>query len=179
MKLKSEKGQAMVEFALLLPLFIVLTLGIMEIGWRTYQESIFKYCYVHASWDLTEQDIDGYIDDMDDENSDREYNEARIVAAIEKAMRQNNFWGLNMGNVTVENVSAKCYNTDENFSVPSWDGTPVDGISRTRWMELEADLTYQVPVLSIAGKIIFGTPINEIEGKIDCKRIVGAAHRTE
>lgn len=33
MKLKNEKGQAMVEFALVLPIFIVLLCGIIDFGW--------------------------------------------------------------------------------------------------------------------------------------------------
>ena len=36
--LKSEKGQAMVEFALVLPLLLILLCGIIDFGWLYYNQ---------------------------------------------------------------------------------------------------------------------------------------------
>lgn len=37
-RLKNEKGQAMVEFALLLPILLILLLGIIDFGWLFYNQ---------------------------------------------------------------------------------------------------------------------------------------------
>ena len=37
-RLKNEKGQAMVEFALLLPILLILLMGIIDFGWLFYNQ---------------------------------------------------------------------------------------------------------------------------------------------
>ncbi len=43
-KLKSEKGQAMLEFALILPILLILVCGIIDFGWIFYNQSELNNC---------------------------------------------------------------------------------------------------------------------------------------
>lgn len=65
--IKNEKGQAIVETALVLPLLLLLLCGIIEIGWVSYNKLTLSYCsregarygIVHAAdADVVQQVID-------------------------------------------------------------------------------------------------------------------------
>lgn len=43
-KMKSEKGQAMLEFALILPILLALVCGIIDFGWIFYHQSELNNC---------------------------------------------------------------------------------------------------------------------------------------
>lgn len=60
-KLRGEKGQAMIEFALILPLFVVFMLFIMDVGWITYQKVLFNYTSRHITWELKLSSYDDWV----------------------------------------------------------------------------------------------------------------------
>lgn len=43
-KMKKEKGQAMLEFALILPILLILVCGIIDFGWLFYNQSELNNC---------------------------------------------------------------------------------------------------------------------------------------
>lgn len=49
---KEEKGQAMVEYALVLPIFLLILLFIIDVGWIGYQKIMFDYTCRNSAWDL-------------------------------------------------------------------------------------------------------------------------------
>lgn len=49
---KNERGQGMVEFSLVFPMFIFICLFIIEVGWIAYNYISFDYNYRVASWEI-------------------------------------------------------------------------------------------------------------------------------
>lgn len=52
LKCKKEAGQAMVEFALVFPLFLLLLCGVIDFGWFGYQQLLFDSAYQITAWDF-------------------------------------------------------------------------------------------------------------------------------
>ena len=57
-KIKNEKGQTLVEFAIVLPIFIFLLFFIIDVAWVTFQTISFDYGYRQASWEISVDDPD-------------------------------------------------------------------------------------------------------------------------
>lgn len=58
---KGEKGQAMVEFALVFPLFIILVLFIIDVSWISYQKVMFSYTSRNVAWDFFDKNLDDWV----------------------------------------------------------------------------------------------------------------------
>ena len=54
---RAEGGQAMTEFALVMPLFLIMCLFVIDFGWIAYQKAAFDYSYMHASWEVVSTDL--------------------------------------------------------------------------------------------------------------------------
>ena len=50
--MKSEKGQILVEYAIVIPIFLLLLFAIIEIGWVGYQKVVLDYTFRKASWEF-------------------------------------------------------------------------------------------------------------------------------
>lgn len=48
-----EKGQALVEWAFVLPMFLLLFCAILDFGWYSYQRLMFESAYQMTAWDFT------------------------------------------------------------------------------------------------------------------------------
>ena len=57
LSLKQDNGQGMVEFALVFPIFIMIILFIIEVGWITYQQTVFDQSYQYSSWSVQASDF--------------------------------------------------------------------------------------------------------------------------
>lgn len=56
-----EKGQAMIEFALVFPLFIIFVFFIIDVGWISYQKVIFSYTTRNITWEFYDKQIDNWV----------------------------------------------------------------------------------------------------------------------
>lgn len=57
-RFKSEKGQAMVEFALILPILLLIICGIIDFGWMFYNQlSLDNACREGARYSVVNSDI--------------------------------------------------------------------------------------------------------------------------
>jgi hypothetical protein len=73
--------------------------------------------------------------------------------------------------ISVENATATLYNTETSFNVPG--RTPADivsAISRTRYMDLSADLSYDVSPLTFIGQLVFGDNVL-VKKHLECTRL--------
>lgn len=58
--LKKEKGQAMVEYAFIIPIFLMLLLVTIDFGWIIYQKNMFDYTCRHSAWEMDLESFDEY-----------------------------------------------------------------------------------------------------------------------
>lgn len=167
---RGEHGQAMTEFALVLPIFLIMCFFIIDFGWIAYQKAAFDYSYMHASWEVVGSDLSkhGSYEDKDSVSV------PGSEAAVADALSSNPFIGYDPANLTVTSASATLYNSVSKFSVPDRTGASSDADSVTRHLALKAELSYEVkPILGIA----IG-PIT-LTKSLDIDRIVGVEHRTK
>lgn len=176
--LKQDKGQAMVEFALVLPVFLVIILFIIEAGWMTYQQSVFDQSYQYSSWTIQASDL-GDSDPLESCPASAVYSGNTVSDPLVERIKEASFWGFIPENLTVSNAQAVMHNEEETFLVPG--RTPSDTVtatSRTRYMDLEATLSYDIYPLTFLGQQVFGTRVTK-EKKLSCNRIVATQHRSE
>lgn len=176
--MKKETGQGMVEFAIVFPIFFMMLLFIIEISWVTYQRSIFDQGYIYSGWSVTAGDLnDG--DPMEVIPSQSVYTGSIVADPIRNSVSQSSLWGFIPGNFSVTNAKAVLYNKQDEFDVPGRNPSDiVPAISRTRYMDLKAELSYQVYPLTFFGRQLFGNRIT-MRKELVCTRIVGSQHRSE
>jgi Flp pilus assembly protein TadG len=71
-KFKNEKGQAMVEFAFILPILLVIICGIIDFGWLFYNQYALnngaregaRFAVVNASFQNSEELIENKVDEI-------------------------------------------------------------------------------------------------------------------
>ena len=175
--MKGENGQGMVEFALVFPVFFTILLLIIEAGWLTYQQTMFDQSYQYSSWTLQASDL-GDVDTLEACPAKASYSGSTVSDPLLARIEEASLWGLMLKNITISNAQAELYNEEETFSVPG--RKPSDAVlatSRTRYMKINADVSYDIYPLTYLGKSIFGTRITK-EKKINCLRIVATQHRS-
>lgn len=167
---RAEGGQAMTEFALVMPLFLIMCLFVIDFGWIAYQKAAFDYSYMHASWEVVSTDLSKH-GSYEDKGS---VSVPGAQKAVAEAMSGNAFIGYDPANLSVSSASATLYNEVSTFSVPDRQGNPTDADSVTRHLALKAELSYQVkPIVGL----VFG-PLT-VTKNLDIDRVVGVEHRTK
>ena len=176
--LKQDKGQGMVEFALVFPIFIIIILFIIEIGWMTYQQTVFDQSYQYSSWSVQASDF-GDSDPLDTCPSSVVYSGNTVSDPLVERIKEASFWGFLSENLTVSDAQAVMKNEEKSFSVPGrTPGDTVTAISRTRYMDLKATLSYDIYPLTFLGRQVFGSRVTK-EKKLSCIRVVSTQHRSE
>lgn len=176
--LKGEKGQGMVEFALVFPVFIMILLLIIEVGWLTYQQTVFDQSYMYSSWTVQAADF-GDSDLLETCPSSAVYSGNTVSDALMTRIKDASFWGFIPSNLIINSAQAVLHNEEVTYLVPG--RTPADtamAVSRTRYMDLDANLSYDIYPLTYLGRQIFGTRVTK-EKKLSCSRIVATQHRSE
>ena len=172
----SESGQALVEFALTLPLFLAMVFFVIDFGWISYQEFAFEQGYMSAGWRITAGSV-GDVFPADENPSPATFSGAAVADPL-KVYIVNSAWGLIGSNLTVTNAQADFSNTTEHFTVPGRTGIPVQASSYTRSMRTVATIQYTINPLTFMGQLIFGSSVL-IEKDFECDRIVATAQRSE
>jgi hypothetical protein len=151
-KNRKESGQALVEYALVLPLFIIVLCAIIDCAWIGYQYISFDYSYREASWELS-------VDDSD-------------------VSQSHSLSGSQAAKVIIENMKATALGIDQaNLSVSNdaiiqlWSEIKTDQYPATqkgsyetkqnywRYMQIKAELTYKIHPLTPVGRTLFGGTI--------------------
>ena len=174
---KNDSGQALVEFAFALLLFIPILFFIIDFGWVTFQRSAFEHSYMQSSWAVSASDL-GDFDHLDEVPSLAVYSGTTVSDALLSHMRGSSP-GLIEGNLSISSAQAELYNEMDSFTVPGRSvGETISAVSRTRYMQLNARVSYAVSPLTYIGKLVFGDTFT-VEKEINCTRIVGTQHRSE
>ncbi|MFV0396274.1 MAG: TadE family protein [Coprobacillaceae bacterium] len=175
-----EEGQSLVEFALVFPLVFALMMFVFDFGWIAYQITVFQQGYLYSSWNVSAQEL-GDTNLIEEVPSINVYDDTdNIVSdALRDSLEESSYFGFETANFTIKNATATLYNEEEIFKVPGRiSGEVVDATNRTRYIELEADLSYDVYPATWFGEVLFGDKIIS-EKHVNTKRIVGSTHRSQ
>ncbi|MFM1515773.1 TadE/TadG family type IV pilus assembly protein [Helcococcus ovis] len=154
---KSEKGQGMVEFALVFPMFIFICLFIIEVGWIAYNYISFDYTYRVASWELRPK----Y------DNTSKQprglYN-GEVENLIYDKLKEN---GLSTSGIKITDASIS-------FSTKDEDVVTINNYtdkSRKYYMEIKGNMTKEVPLITPVGKMFMGSSF-PLTKKLDKLRLL-------
>lgn len=177
-KKKFESGQAMVEFAIILPILLLIIFFIIDFCWVGYQKATFEQGVIHAGWNITADSL-GDTDPLEDVPSKQTYSGSTVADPLLQGIQESSLWGLYTRRISVTGATATLYNVETNFNVPGRKpGDSVAAISRTRYMDLDADLSYEIYPLTFIGQMVFGRSI-QVEKHLDCTRVIATQHRSE
>lgn len=154
---KSEKGQGMVEFALVFPMFIFICLFIIEVGWIAYNYISFDYTYRVASWEIRPQ----Y--DRESKYPSPLYNH-NVEDLIYTKLKEN---GLSTSGIKITSASITFETKDE-------DVVTINGYtdkSRKYYMEIKGNMTKKVPLITPVGKMFMGSSF-PLTKKLDKLRLL-------
>ncbi len=162
---RRTSGQALVEFALVFPLFIMILFAIIDFGWMAYQKAAFDYSRIHTSWDYAGLDVGN--------PSSKTYDSARVQAAVKASIEKAPSIGFDKSELTVENAKVTISNVPSESTVPDRNLDPTKATKVTRQARLEATVKYNVkPIIGLLIKPV------EVTEKIDVTHVVGNQTRT-
>ena len=173
-----ESGQAILEFVLIFPVFLLILFGIIDFGWIGYQRMSFEYGYIQSSWYISAGDLNDY-DLLEDVPSENLYTGA-IVADLLREGLENSSLGIMPKKLGVKNARATLYNKKEEFKVPGRNelGVLNEGYGITRYMDVNALIDYEIQPLTFVGRTFFGDNIT-FKKELNRTRIVSRQIRTE
>lgn len=154
----NEKGQAMLEYAIVFPLFLFILLFIIDCAWIGFQQLTFDYVYREASWgfELNSGYVNSQYPMVDRYSSD--YIKDRI---LEQAPI------LKSKNLKVINAYNEYWTETENVILPNAFGSTYSKVARRRYVRVNADIIYKLDTLTFVGDLFFGS--NKTISKYICK----------
>lgn len=157
-KRKSEKGQAMVEFALVFPIFLLMVMTIIDIGWIGLKTLTFDYSFRVGSWELR----------LDDPNIDQNYYfDGADTANYIKSEFTKKAVGINSSEIRIENPYVELTTQRENIIQPNGYAR----LHRRRYMQIKADIVYEFELATPIGRAIFGEKYKIVK-KLDKFRLL-------
>jgi len=162
---RRTSGQALVEFALVFPLFIMILFAIIDFGWMAYQKAAFDYSRIHTSWDYAGLDVGN--------PSSTTFDSTRVQAAVKASIAKAPSIGFDASELTVTNAKVTISNVPSESTVPDRKNDPTKATKVTRQARLEATVKYNVkPIIGLLIKPV------EVTEKIDVTHVVGNQTRT-
>lgn len=179
-RFKGERGQGLVEFALVFPIFLAIVLFIVDVGWITAQRTAFDHGCIYSTWSISADEI-GDSDPLEDISSETKYIDG-VNEALLANIKTSNIWGLISNNIHVSNATARCYNREESFHVPGrvvsdTEAGVLEASTMTRYMDLSANIRYDIYPITFIGKLFFGESIT-LEKQYETTKIVRSQSRS-
>lgn len=166
---RAESGQSLVEFALVLPLFLAIVFGIIDAGWMGYQAAAFNYSYANASWELASSSIVDY-----DYRAVGAGTVSNSVAetAIKDSLAASALPGYDPNEVSVAVQDITLENSQSNYTIPDRKGDESAASRVERRLNVKATVVYHTKPL--VGFSLFST---SVEKNLEFTRLVGVEHR--
>lgn len=179
---RRTSGQALVEFALVFPLFIMILFAIIDFGWMAYQKAAFDYSRIHTSWDYAGLDVGNpssttffgsSYEKTGPTESSKTYDDTRVQDAVMASIKKAPSIGFDASELTVTNAKVTISNVPSESTVPDRKGDATKATKVTRQARLEATVKYNVkPIIGLLIKPV------EVTEKIDVTHVVGNQTRT-
>lgn len=170
-----ESGQGIVEFALVLPVFLLIVFFIIDCGWILYQNASLDYGLSHASWyvDAGVMADPGDYESGEEEAADWTAGYGALSRAMEESIRQSALIGFRPKSLLVTVRDAFIINEPEIFlSVPGPREEEIRSRLTTRKMHVTAEVRCQLSALTPIGSRIFRNSLQTVR-TLDYERVVG------
>lgn len=177
---RRTSGQALVEFALVFPLFIAILFAIIDFGWMAYQKAAFDYSRIHTSWDYAGLDVNNpsstiinwrYTDDPT--TTTKTYDSDSVRKAVKDSIAKAPSIGFDVNELKVDSASVTMSNVPSESAVPDRNGHATKATKITRQAQLKAKVTYKIkPIIGLLIK-----PVDVVED-INVTHVVGDQTRT-
>ena len=170
---RSTSGQALVEFALVFPLFIAILFAIIDFGWMAYQKAAFDYSRIHTSWDYAGLDVNNpssttfKLRYTDDPTTTGTYTEG-VPKAVKDSIAKAPSIGFDANELNVTSASVTMSNIPTESTVPDREGNATKATKIARQATLKATVTYKIK--PIIGLLI--QPVDVVED-INVTHVVG------
>lgn len=156
-----EKGQAMVEYALVLPIFLMILMFTIDVGWLIYQKSMFDYTCRNSAWELRlSQDEDWVMNNgIEIIHSGRYAND--LLSQQFKEVDRDGKFKIDMNKVSFANGKIGIYPGEKEYKYKRPGSIPDDVVVhtdlkfKTVTMEIEGKIEYQVYALTPLTKPFF------------------------
>lgn len=176
---RRTSGQALVEFALVFPLFIMILFAIIDFGWMAYQKAAFDYSRIHTSWDYAGLDVGNpssttfnWSYEQTDPTKSQTYTTG-VQDAVMESIKKAPSIGFDTSELTVTNAKVTISNVPSESTVPDRNLDATKATKVTRQARLEATVRYNVkPIIGLLIKPV------EVTEKIDVTHVVGNQTRT-
>lgn len=173
---RRTSGQALVEFALVFPLFIAILFAIIDFGWMAYQKAAFDYSRIHTSWDYAGLDVNNPSSTTfdwrytDDPTTTRTYD---VRDAVKASIAKAPSIGFDVNELKVDSASVTMSNIPTESTVPDRNDHATKATKITRQAQLKAKVTYKIkPIIGLLIK-----PVDVVED-INVTHVVGDQTRT-
>jgi Flp pilus assembly protein TadG len=145
---RKESGQALIEYALVLPLFLMVLCATIDCAWIGYQYICFDYSYREASWELSVAD--------GDVSQPYTLSGWQASTPIIQNMEATAL-GIDRDNLSVDNASIYQWSDRKTDYYPGAEkGTYEKKENYWRYMQIVAKLKYQVYPPTPVGQVLFG-----------------------
>lgn len=176
---RRTSGQALVEFALVFPLFIAILFAIIDFGWMAYQKAAFDYSRIHTSWDYAGLDVNNPSSTIfklrytDDPTTTMTYDSDSVRKAVKDSIAKAPSIGFDADELKVDSASVTMSNVPSESTVPDREGKATKATKITRQAQLKARVTYKIkPIIGLLIKPV------EVTEMIDVTHVVGDQTRT-
>lgn len=174
---RRTSGQALVEFALVFPLFIAILFAIIDFGWMAYQKAAFDYSRIHTSWDYAGLDVNNpsstIINWRYTDNTSKTYDSDDVRKAVKSSIAKAPSIGFDASELNVTSASVTMSNIPSDSTVPDREGHATKATKITRQAQLKATVTYKIK--PIIGLLIQPVDVTE---DINVTHVVGDQTRT-
>lgn len=177
---RRTSGQALVEFALVFPLFIAILFAIIDFGWMAYQKAAFDYSRIHASWDYAGLDVNNpsstiinnwkYTGNL---TTTMTYDSDKVRKAVRDSIAKAPSIGFDADELNVTSASVTMSNIPTESTVPDREGNATKATKIARQATLKATVTYKIK--PIIGLLIQPVDVTE---DINVTHVVGDQTRT-
>ena len=176
---RRTSGQALVEFALVFPLFIAILFAIIDFGWMAYQKAAFDYSRIHTSWDYAGLDVNNPSSTFFDWRytgnltTTKTYDDPKVQKAVRDSIAKAPSIGFDADELNVTSASVTMSNIPTESTVPDREGNATKATKIARQATLKATVTYKIkPIIGLLIKPV------EVTEKIDVTHVVGDQTRT-
>ncbi|SFH98966.1 Flp pilus assembly protein TadG [Tindallia magadiensis] len=155
--LKEKRGQAILEYVLVAPLFLAAFLMVIDVGWVSYQRVLFDYTVRHASWEWRPS---GATQNIVLNGHQRVFSGSVANDALrDQLINENNLTShLRTSDITVRNGRINVY-PGVKFQRHKTRFGSDDGRRRLVNMETKADVDYIMRPITPVGRTLLGNEI--------------------
>lgn len=151
----SEKGQAMIEYAIILPIFLLVLFAVIDVGWITYQKAMFTYTCRQTGWDMRLKEDDEWVLHSGVPISrDGGYANMLLTEQFRKVNGEKDATYINLENITVTNGSVVIYPGKKDYKTKTPDYLPKTTsagngtLYNTTTVEVKGKIEYRVRPLT-------------------------------